>query len=128
MEELLCQLLNVHAIKYMRRAEMNTADPLVHGPCSSNDETATEKLILHKSPGTHQSPARLFQAEGNIWNTEELLQQWKKSVIVPTDKKCTNIVLSRSTLSYGRFKRTLFRMAEQRGPFEKFVDSPYYSE
>jgi len=26
-------------------------------------------------------------------------------------------------LSYGRFKRTLFRMAEQlRGPFEKFVD------
>jgi len=26
-------------------------------------------------------------------------------------------------LSYGRFKRTLIRMAEQlRGPFEKFVD------
>jgi hypothetical protein len=23
---------------------------------------------------------------------------------------------------------TIFRMAEQRGPFEKFVDSPYYSE
>jgi hypothetical protein len=32
-------------------------------------------------------------------------------------------------MSYGRFKRTLFRMAKQlRGPFEKFVDSPYYSE
>jgi hypothetical protein len=29
-------------------------------------------------------------------------------------------------LSHGRFKRTLFRMAEQlRGPFEKFVDSPF---
>jgi hypothetical protein len=33
------------------------------------------------------------------------------------------------SLSYGRFKITLFRLAEQlRGPFEKFVDSPYYSE
>jgi hypothetical protein len=37
-------------------------------------------------------------------------------------------------LIYGRFERTLFRMAEQlRGPFEKFVDSQsfdsrYYSE
>jgi hypothetical protein len=32
------------------------------------------------------------------------------------------------SLSYSRFKRTLFMMAEQlRGPFEKFVDSPYYS-
>jgi hypothetical protein len=31
-------------------------------------------------------------------------------------------------LSYGRFKRTLFRMAEQvRGPFEKFVDLPYWN-
>jgi hypothetical protein len=26
------------------------------------------------------------------------------------------------SLSYGCFKRTLLRMAEQRGPFEKFVD------
>jgi hypothetical protein len=32
------------------------------------------------------------------------------------------------SLGYGRFKITLFRMAEQlRGPFEKFLDSPYYS-
>jgi hypothetical protein len=32
-------------------------------------------------------------------------------------------------LGYGRFKRTLFMMAEQLGgPFEKFVDSPYYTE
>jgi hypothetical protein len=30
------------------------------------------------------------------------------------------------SLSYCRFKRTLFRMEEKlRGPFEKFVDSPY---
>jgi hypothetical protein len=34
----------------------------------------------------------------------------------------------RQSLSYGSFKRTLFRMAEQRRPFEKFVNSPYYSE
>jgi hypothetical protein len=32
------------------------------------------------------------------------------------------------SLSYGRFKRTPFRMAEQlQGPFEKLVYSPYYS-
>jgi hypothetical protein len=31
-------------------------------------------------------------------------------------------------MSYGRFKRTPLRMAEQLGgPFEKFVDSLYYS-
>jgi hypothetical protein len=30
--------------------------------------------------------------------------------------------------SYGRFERTLFRTVEQRGPFEKIVDSLYYSE
>jgi hypothetical protein len=34
----------------------------------------------------------------------------------------------RQGLSYGRFKRTLLRMAEQRGPFEKFVDLHYYPE
>jgi hypothetical protein len=30
-------------------------------------------------------------------------------------------------MGYGRFRRTLFMMTE-RGPFEKFVDSPYYNE
>jgi hypothetical protein len=36
--------------------------------------------------------------------------------------------IRRQSLSYGRFKRILFRMVEQlRRPFEKFVDSLYYS-
>jgi hypothetical protein len=35
----------------------------------------------------------------------------------------------RYSLGYDRFKRILFRMAEQpQWSFEKFVDSPYYSE
>jgi hypothetical protein len=31
------------------------------------------------------------------------------------------------SLKYSHFKRTLSRVVEQQGPFEKFVDSLYYS-
>jgi hypothetical protein len=62
-------------------------------------ELATEKLKIHKSPGTDQIPAELIKAGGrtirseihkiinSIWNEEELPEEWKESIIVPIYKK-----------------------------------------
>jgi hypothetical protein len=61
-------------------------------------ETATEKLVRYKSPGT-EILAELIQAEGNtlhseihelihsIWNKEKLPQKWIKSVTVHIYKR-----------------------------------------
>ena len=60
---------------------------------------AIEKIKNHKSPGIDQIPAELYQAGGrtiryeihkliiSIWNTEELSDEWKESIIVPIHKK-----------------------------------------
>ena len=60
---------------------------------------STVKLQRHKSPGTDQIPAELIKAGGrticyeihkfinSIWNKEELPEQRKKSIILPTYKK-----------------------------------------
>ena len=60
---------------------------------------AIEKLKSHKSPSNDQIPAELIKAGGrticykihkliiSIWNKEELPEEWKKSVIVPTYTK-----------------------------------------
>jgi hypothetical protein len=89
------QLLNVHGINDVRQTEIHTAEPLVPEPSDSEVEMATEKLKRHKSPGIDQIPAELIKAGGrtigseihklinSIWNKEELLEQWKESIIVP---------------------------------------------
>jgi len=55
---------------------------------------AIEKLKRHKSPGIDQIPTELTKAGGwtihfeihnlinSIWNKENLLEQWKESIIV----------------------------------------------
>jgi len=60
---------------------------------------AIEKLKGHKSPGSDQIPAELYKAGGrifcveihklivSIWNKEEMLEEWKESIIVPIYKK-----------------------------------------
>jgi sorting nexin-29 len=94
-----CQLLNVHGVNDVRQTEINTAEPLVPEPSSFEVDIAIEKLKRYKSPGIDQMPAELIQARGNtlhsenhklincIWSKEELLQQWKESIIVPIYKK-----------------------------------------
>jgi hypothetical protein len=79
---------------------MDTAEPLVSEPSSFKVEIAIEKLRRYKSLGTEQILAKLIQAGGNtlhskihklitsVWNKEELPQQWKVFIIVPTYKKC----------------------------------------
>ena len=60
---------------------------------------AIDKLKIHKSPGIDQIPAQLIKAGGktiwseinkhinNMWNKDELPEEWKESIIVPIYKK-----------------------------------------
>jgi hypothetical protein len=52
-----CQLLNVHGINDDRQTEIQTAEPLVPEPSSSEAEIAIEKLKRYKSTGIDQIPA-----------------------------------------------------------------------
>jgi hypothetical protein len=74
------------------------AEQLVPGPSRIEVEISTAKLKNYKSPGCGQILAELTQAGGetlpsvihklinSIWNTEELPDQWKESIIVPVHK------------------------------------------
>jgi hypothetical protein len=93
------QLLNIHGVKDVRQTEVHTAEPLVPESSAFEIEMAIEKLKRHKSQGTDQIPAELIKGGGriirseihkliiSIWNKEELLEQWKESIIVPIYKK-----------------------------------------
>jgi hypothetical protein len=97
----------VHNVGDVRHIEVDTAEQLVPCPSHLQLETAIAKLKRYKSPGSDQIPAELIQARGKIllsaihkfvnsvWNTEELPDQWKGSIILPvykTDNKtnCNN--------------------------------------
>jgi hypothetical protein len=93
------QVLNVHGVHDVRQMNIHTAEPLVPEPSLVEVEIATGKLKSYTSPCTDQIPAKLIKAGGetlyseicrlifSIWNKEELLQQWKESIIVPIYKK-----------------------------------------
>jgi len=93
------QLLNVYGVNDVRQTEIHTAEPVVPEPSAFEVELAIEKLKSHKSPSNDQIPAELIKAGGrticyeihkliiSIWNKEELPEEWKKSVIVPTYTK-----------------------------------------
>jgi hypothetical protein len=93
------QILNVHEVSDVRQAEIHTAESLVPEPSALEVKLAIEKLKSHKSPGIDQIPAELIKAGSRtlrcaihkliiaIWNTEELPEEWKESIIVPIHKK-----------------------------------------
>jgi hypothetical protein len=80
------QVLNVRGVHDVRQTDIQTAEPLVPEPSLVEVEISVEKLKkIYKSPGTHEIPAELIKADGEIlcseihklirpiWN--ELLQQ-----------------------------------------------------
>jgi hypothetical protein len=93
------QILNVYGVSDVRQAEIHTAEPLVPEPSIFEVELAIVKLKSHKSPGIHQIPAEMTKPGGrtircaicklmvSIWNKEELLEEWKESIIAPIHKK-----------------------------------------
>jgi hypothetical protein len=98
MEEF-CQLFNVHGVNDVKQTEIQTAEQQEAEPSSAENEVATDKLEIYKSPIIYQIPAEMIQEGSNIlhskihelinsiWNREELPQQWKKSITVPLYKK-----------------------------------------
>ena len=98
------QLLNVHKVKDVRQAEIQTIESLVPEPSAFEIELAIEKLKNHKSRGSDQIPAELFKAGSktvlyeihrliiSIWNKEELPEEWKESIVVPIYTKGNNIL------------------------------------
>jgi hypothetical protein len=89
---------NLLFYKFIRQIKIHTAE-LLPDPSSFEVEIAIAKLKRYKSPGSDQIPAKLIQAGGDIlcskihelinsvWNTEQLPEQWKESIIVPVHKK-----------------------------------------
>jgi len=57
-------LFNVHEVKDVGQAEINTAEPLVPEPSAFEVELAIGKLKRHKSPGIDEIPAELIKAGG----------------------------------------------------------------
>ena len=65
-------------------------------PCAFQFEMVMKKLNRHKSPGSDQIPADLIKAGGrtlhseiqklmnSVWNEEELPEEWKGSILLPT--------------------------------------------
>jgi len=93
------QLLNVHGVIDVRQTEIHTTEPLVPELSDFEFELAIEKLKSHKSPDIDQISTEFVQAGGrticyeihkliiSIWNKEELPEEWKESISVPTYKK-----------------------------------------
>ena len=99
--------MNVHGVNDVWQTEIHTAYPLVPETSAFEVEMPIDKLKRQKSPGIDQIPEELIK-EGDrttccenhkcinpIWNKEELPEEWKESIIVPTYKKgdkidCTN--------------------------------------
>jgi len=88
-----------NGVNDVRQTEIHTAKPLVPEPSAFDVELAIEKIKSHKSPGIDQIPAEMINAGGRtiryeihkliitIWDTEELPEEWKWSIIVPIYKK-----------------------------------------
>jgi hypothetical protein len=106
------KVLNVHGVHDVRQMDTHTAEPLVLEPSLVKVEIAIGKLKSYKSRGIDQISIELMKAGGetlyseihrlicSIWNTEELPQQWKESIIVPIHGRViilTVIIIEEST-------------------------------
>jgi hypothetical protein len=93
------QLFNVHGVKDVGQAEIQTAEPPVPEPSASEVELAINKIKSHKLPGTDHILAEMIKTGGritcleihklitSIWKKEKLPEEWKESIIVPIHKK-----------------------------------------
>jgi hypothetical protein len=70
---------------------VHRAEPLVPCPSCLEVEIPIAKLKKYKSPGCGDTPAEVVQTinklNNSVWNKEEFPVQWKKSIIVPIQKK-----------------------------------------
>ena len=86
------QLFNVHGVKDVGQAEIQTAEPPVPEPSASEVELAIDKIKSHKLPGTDHILAEMIKTGGritcleihklitSIWKKEKLPEEWKQSL------------------------------------------------
>jgi hypothetical protein len=79
--------LNVHRVNDVRQAEIHTTEPLILEPNPLEVDIALAKLKKHKSVGSDQIPAEMFESGcvtlrsailkliNTIWSMEELPEQ-----------------------------------------------------
>jgi hypothetical protein len=93
-----CQLFNVHGVNDVTQTEIHTAEPLVAEPSAVDFELAIENLKVTNHRRIDQIPAELRHGGRtihydihkrmiSIWNKEELPEDLKESMIVPSYKK-----------------------------------------
>jgi hypothetical protein len=92
-------LLNVNNVNVIRQLQLHRVEPLVRVPSHLEVEISITKLKKYNSSVSDQIPAELIQARdkmllsviykliNSVWTMEELLNQWKESIIVPIHKK-----------------------------------------
>ena len=102
MENYYSQTLNVHGVHDVRQRETHTAEPLIPEPSVFEFDLAIDKLKSRKSSDRVQIPTELIKERvrkiryqnhktiTSTWNKEELLEQWKSSIILPIHKKVRN--------------------------------------
>jgi hypothetical protein len=64
------KLLNILRISDVRQIEIHTAEPLLSGTSSLEDEIAIAKLKKHKSPSSDQIPTELLQARSETLKSD----------------------------------------------------------
>jgi len=91
--------LNVNGFNDVRQIEIHTAEPLVHESSAFEVEMTTEKLKGHRSQGIRTGGiticSELHKLINPIWNKEELPEECKESIFVPTDTKGDKTLCSR---------------------------------
>jgi hypothetical protein len=97
------RLLNVNKFSVVRQIEMHIAEPLVPDPSPSEVETAIAKFKRYKSPGSHNIPAELIQAGGEILRSEI----HNSLTLFEIRKNC--LISGRSLLLY-RFTRRVIKL------------------
>ena len=74
------QVFNMHGVKDVGQAEIQTAEPLVPEPSTTEFELAINKLKSHKLPGTDQIPAEQIKVgvEKYAWRFIKLLHLFRR--------------------------------------------------
>jgi hypothetical protein len=113
------ELLNVRGAAGVRQTEIYTVEPFVPEPSASEVEVTIGKLKRYNSPGVDQITAELIKAGWEtlhseihkliklVWN-KELPHQWKKSIVVPIQKRVTKLTLVINKAYHCRQLRTKF--------------------
>jgi len=93
------QLFNIHGVNDVRQTELHTAEPLVLEPSAVDFDLVIQNLKVTNHRRIDQIQAELIKAGGraihydihkrmiSIWNKEELPEDLKESIIVPSYKK-----------------------------------------